>query len=569
MVKEEDKKFGELLLKKGILNKAQLLEVFNFKKHNNEELTQIITNKGLAEDEDVVDCLAELLNIPFIQLHDYAIDPAVLELVPKELSVKHKVFPVFKIEDCLTIAMVNPGDVQVIDRLHRETGYEIEPAVSLERDIIEAIETHYEGAKEFDSSLDEVIQNIESEKPKKDETTSAEKLKQLSAETPVVKLVNLVLSQAIMERASDIHIEPEEKTLQVRYRVDGLLHDSLTPPKHLQPAIISRIKILADLDIAESRTPQDGRFQIVINGREIDFRVSTLPTVYGENIVLRILDKSNLMLNLEDLGIEQDVYKKLQKMIDSSYGVILVSGPTGSGKTTTLYSILHALNKPDKNIITVEDPVEYRLKRIRQAQVNVKAGLTFAVGLRAILRQDPDILMVGEIRDSETAKIAIEAALTGHLVLSTIHTNDAPGGLTRLTEMGIEPFLSASAIIGIIAQRLVRKLCENCKMPYKPTASRLAQLRLTDVERSKDIEFYRAEGCFQCRNTGYKGRNGIYEIMVVDEEIRELTLNNASADQIKRAAIKNGMQNLRHDGLIKAMKGMTSLEEVLRVTNED
>ena len=565
MVKEEDKKFGELLFNKGILSKAQLVEVFNFKKHNNEELSQIIINKGFAEDEDVIDCLAEFLNIPFVQLQDYTVDPAVLEIVPKELSIKHKVFPVFKIENSLTIAMVNPGDVQAIDRLHRETGYEIEPAVSLERDVMKAIETHYEGAKEIDSSLDEVIQDIESEKPEKEETTSAEKLKQLSAETPVVKLVNLVLSQAIMERASDIHIEPEEKTLQVRYRVDGILHESLTPPKHLQAAIISRVKILANLDIAESRIPQDGRFQILINGREIDFRVSTLPTVYGENIVLRILDKSSLMLNLEDLGIEQEAYKKLKEMISSSYGVILVSGPTGSGKTTTLYSILHGLNTPDKNIITVEDPVEYRLKRIRQAQVNVKAGLTFATGLRAILRQDPDILMVGEIRDSETAKIAIESALTGHLVLSTIHTNDAPGGLTRLTEMGIEPFLSASAIIGIIAQRLVRKLCDNCKVSYKPTASNLSELRLKDG--IKDIKFYRAEGCFQCRNTGYKGRNGIYEIMAVDEEIRELTLNGASADQIKRAAIKNGMRNLRYDGIRKAMQGMTSVEEVLRITN--
>ncbi len=565
MVKEEDKKFGKLLFNKGILSKAQLLEVFNFKKHNNEELSQIIINKDFAEDEDVIGCLAEVLNIPFVQLQDYAVDPAVLEIVPKELSIKHKVFPVFKIENSLTIAMVNPGDVQVIDRLHRETGYEIEPAVSLERDVMKAIETHYEGAKEIDSSLDEVIQDIQNEKPEKEETTSADKLKQLSAETPVVKLVNLVLSQAIMERASDIHIEPEEKTLQVRYRVDGILHNSLTPPKHLQAAIISRVKILANLDIAESRIPQDGRFQILINGREIDFRVSTLPTVYGENIVLRILDKSSLMLNLEDLGIEQEAYKKLQEMISSSYGVILVSGPTGSGKTTTLYSILHGLNTPDKNIITVEDPVEYRLKRIRQAQVNVKAGLTFATGLRAILRQDPDILMVGEIRDSETAKIAIESALTGHLVLSTIHTNDAPGGLTRLTEMGIEPFLSASAIIGIIAQRLVRKLCDNCKVSYKPTASNLSELRLTDG--SKDIKFYRAEGCFQCRNTGYKGRNGIYEIMAVDEEIRELTLNGASADQIKRAAIKNGMRNLRYDGIRKAMQGVTSVEEVLRLTN--
>lgn len=567
MIKEEDKKFGELLLQKGVITKSQLLEAFNYKKHNDEELTQVLANKGFAADEDIYSCLAEHLNIPFIQLHDYAIDPAVLALVPKELALKHRVFPVFKIEDSLTIAMANPGDVQAIDRLHRESGFEIEPAVSLERDILYAIETHYENGQELDSSLDEVIQNIESEKPKEAETTSAEKLKQLSAETPVVKLVNLILSQAILERASDIHVEPEEKTLQVRFRVDGLLHDNLTPPKHLQAAMISRIKILADLDIAESRVPQDGRFQVSINGREVDFRVSTLPTVYGENIVLRILDKSSLMLNLEDLGLEKESYRLLKEMIASSYGIILVSGPTGSGKTTTLYSILQALNRPDTNIITVEDPVEYRLKRIRQAQVNVKAGLTFATGLRAILRQDPDVIMVGEIRDSETAKIAVEAALTGHLVLSTIHTNDAPGGLTRLTEMGIEPFLSASSTIGIIAQRLVRKLCENCRRPYKPNKTMLSQLKITEMK--KDIEFYRGEGCYHCKNMGYKGRSGIYEIMVVDEEIRELTLNNASADEVKRAAKRKGMRNLRHDGIRKAINGITSIEEVLRVTNAD
>ncbi|MFQ5822840.1 MAG: type II secretion system ATPase GspE [bacterium] len=567
MIKEEDKKFGELLVQQGIITAEQLIEVLNFKKHHDEELTQVIMQKGIASSKDVLVCLADYLNIPFIELQDYSIDPEVLNIVPKELTYKYRVFPLFKIENSLMVTMVNPGDVHVIDTLHRETGYDIEPAVSLENDILDAIESHYGISKNLDYSYDEVIENIEAEKPKEEATTSAEKLKQLSTEAPVVKLVNLIISQAILDRASDIHIEPEEKSLLVRYRIDGILHEHLSPPKHLQAAIISRIKILADLDIAENRIPQDGRFHVSLNGREIDLRVSTLPTVYGENVVLRVLDKSSLMLNLEDLGLEENLLKQFKEMLSSSYGIILVSGPTGSGKTTTLYSALQSINTPDKNIITVEDPVEYRLKMIRQSQVNVKSGLTFAAGLRSILRQDPDVIMVGEIRDSETAKTAVESALTGHLVLSTIHTNDAPGALTRLTEMGVEPFLTASATIGIIAQRLIRKLCDNCKKPYRPNLSIFNELGLK--KDNKNFVFYRGEGCAQCKNTGYKGRIGIYEIMTVNETIRELTLKNASADQIKKAAMDNGMQSLRHDGLQKAMKGITTLEEVFRVTNVD
>ncbi|RMD85832.1 MAG: type II/IV secretion system protein, partial [Calditrichaeota bacterium] len=413
---------------------------------------------------------------------------------------------------------------------------------------------------------DEVIQNIEEEKPDEEEQTSAEKLKQLSAEAPVVKLVNLIIAQAILDKASDIHIEPEEKSLRVRYRIDGILHEAFNPPKHLQAAIISRIKILSDLDIAESRVPQDGRFQVSLNGREVDLRVSTLPTVHGENVVLRILDKSSLMIDLEELGFSEDSLKQFKSLLASSYGIILVSGPTGSGKTTTLYSALQSINTPDKNIVTIEDPVEYRLKMIRQSQVNVKAGLTFASGLRAILRQDPDIVMVGEIRDSETAKIAVEAALTGHLVLSTIHTNDAPGGLTRLTEMGVEPFLTASATVGVVAQRLVRRICENCKEPYKPSPAILEEL---GISQEKERRFYRGVGCEECKNTGYKGRMGIYEIMSMDETLRELTLKQASSDQIKKVAIQHGMRTLRQDGLFKAIQGITTLEEVIRVTNVD
>lgn len=568
MISEEDRKFGALLVEKGIVNSGQLQETLKVKKHSDEDLTSLIIQKGIASYQDVYETLAEYYNMPFIELEGYSIDPDVLEVVPKDMAIKYKIFPVFKIEDTLTVCMVNPGDVQVIDALRRETGYSIEPAVSIEKDIVFAIRKYFESSGELDTTLDEVIQDIESEKPKKEqEKTSAEKLKQLSAGTPVVKLVSLIISQAILDRASDIHIEPEEKSLQVRYRIDGILHETLSPPKHLQAAIISRIKILADMDIAENRIPQDGRFQMVYNGREVDMRVSSLPTVYGENIVMRILDKTAVMLKMEDLGLDELSFSQLQTVLSSSYGVILVSGPTGSGKTTTLYSALQSINQPDKKIVTVEDPVEYRLKGIRQCQVNAKAGLTFAAGLRSILRQDPDIIMVGEIRDTETARIAIESALTGHLVLSTIHTNDAPGAITRLTEMGIEPFLCASATIGVMAQRLVRRVCGECKKPFTPNEATLADLRL--LESSDDPVFYMGEGCETCRNTGYKGRVGIYEVMIVNEEIRELILQHAPSTKIKQAAFKNGMRSLRQDALVRAKQGLTSIEEVFRVTNAD
>ncbi len=565
MISTEDRKFGQLLVERGILTPEQLTEALKYKKHQTDELTQILISRGLADSNATFNCLADYLSVPFVELSHYQYDATVLELIPAELASKYKIFPVFKIENSLTIAMVNPGDVQVIDTLHRETGYEIEPAVSPENEIIEAIRRHYEVGENLDSTFDEVIQNIEREKPKKEEKTSAERLKKLSAETPVVKLVDLIIAQAIMSRASDIHIEPEEHTVQVRLRIDGILYENISPPKHLQAAIISRIKILAQLDIAETRIPQDGRFPLTVSGRPIDLRVSTLPTVYGENVVMRILDKNKLMPNLEDLGFIDADFDRLKSALSSSYGVILVSGPTGSGKTTTLYSALDAINTPEKKIVTVEDPVEYRLKRIRQCQVNIKAGLTFAAGLRSILRQDPDVVMIGEIRDFETAKIAVEAALTGHLVLSTIHTNDAPGGITRLTEMGIEPFLTSSATVAVIAQRLVRSICLHCKEAYEPAQAVLDSL---NIGKEKPV-YYRGAGCEHCRSTGHLGRIGIYEIMLVDDEIRNMILTNVSANDMKRLAIQRGMRTLRQNALRRAEEGLTSLEEVFRVTNAD
>ncbi len=566
MVTEEDKKLGRFLEGMGLLTQAQLAEALKHKQSHNDELTQILVTRGLVSSRALCAAFADYLNIPFVDLDDYAIDPAVIELVPRALAEKHRVFPLFRIGNSLTITMANPGDVQVIDLLHRHTGLDIEPSVSQESDILRAINNHYDDTIDLNDSFDEVIQKADQQPTTRQQKSSIEKLRELSPETPAVKLVDLIIAQAVLDRASDIHIEPEESCLRIRYRIDGVLHECLSPPKNLQSAMISRIKILAELDIAETRTPQDGRFQMTAGGRKIDLRVSTLPTVYGENVVLRILDKSSLVLNLEDLGMSEETFQRFERILSHSYGVILVSGPTGSGKTTTLYSALNTINTPEKKIVTIEDPVEYRLPRIRQCQVNVKAGLTFAAGLRSILRQDPDIIMVGEIRDFETAKIAVESALTGHLVLSTIHTNDAPGGLTRLTEMGIEPFLTASATIAIIAQRLVKRICEECKEEYAPNS---ALLESVGLPANQPVPFYRGAGCHKCRNTGYRGRSGIYEIMNMDEHIRNLLLQNVSSTNIKQVALERGMLTLRQDALRKARHGDTSLEEVFRVTDPD
>ena len=568
MLRSSEKKLGELMVESGIITADQLAQAQKEQKSTGEEISQILVRLGFVAKANILRCLAEQLEVPFLDLNDYRIDPKAVNSLSKETAYNLKVIPVFQIGNVLTLAMTDPRDVTVIDRVRAETGLEIEPAVSSETEIRAALEQYYGPSTVFDQSIDEVIQKIQEEKPAEEVSErQAEKLKELAEEAPVVKLVNLIISQAIRDRASDIHIEPEEDTLRVRYRIDGVLHEAFLPPKNLQAAITSRIKILAEMDIAESRVPQDGRFQAKIDDYEVDIRASTLPTVYGENVVLRILDKTSVLIGLEDMGLTHELLEKLKKILASAYGIILVTGPTGSGKTTTLYSALQSLNTLEKNIITIEDPVEYRLKLIRQAQVNPKAGMIFASGLRSILRQDPDIIMVGEIRDSETAKIAVQAALTGHLVLSTLHTNDAPGALTRLTEMGVEPFLTASATVGVIAQRLVRKICPKCKQGYTPTENFVRELGI--AANGKKLSFYRGAGCSACKRTGYKGRLGIYEIMTMDEEIRELTLSAAPSDQIKKAALRNGMKTLRQDGLLKALKGVTTVEEVLRATNLD
>ncbi|RLJ00770.1 MAG: type II secretion system protein GspE, partial [Candidatus Aenigmatarchaeota archaeon] len=488
-------------------------------------------------------------------LSNYIISPQVINLIPKDIALKYKVIPVFKIENTLTVAMANPNDVFVIDELAKITGCLIEPVLADEISIRKAQEQYYGTT----GAIQEIIASLDKEK--------LADIEKLGRDSPVVKLVDFLITQAVQENASDIHIEPEEKFVSIRYRIDGILHRKLSLPKNAQPAIISRIKIMAGLDIAEKRLPQDGRILMKVGDKEIDLRVSTCPTVHGENVVLRILDKSSMIIGLENLGFPERELKIFEELISQPYGIILVTGPTGSGKTTTLYSALQRLNRDEVNIMTVEDPVEYQFPRMRQVQVNPKAGLTFASALRSFLRQDPDIIMVGEIRDLETTEIAIQAALTGHLVFSTLHTNDAPTAFTRLIEMGVEPFLVSSSILGVLAQRLVRKVCEKCKEEYKPSIALLKALGLEN-KVSQDIKFVKGKGCKLCSNTGYKGRTGIFELLKVTPQIRELILKRASADQIRELAISQGMRILREAAIEKLLLKITTPEEVMRVTQQ-
>jgi type IV pilus assembly protein PilB len=461
--------------------------------------------------------------------------------------------------------MVDPLNVFAIDDLRRATGLEIQPAVSSETEVMKAIDRFYGGTSTMEEAAKEADVQGYGVMPE-DQVID---LQRVGDDTPMIKLVNTMISQAVREGASDIHIEPDAEVLRIRYRVDGILREVMTPPRNLQAGVVSRIKIMADLDIAEKRVPQDGRIQMKVGEKDVDIRLSTLPTIFGEKMVMRLLDKSSILLGLEDLGLTSDTLVKFEKMIRRPYGLLLVTGPTGSGKTTTLYAALNRISSIERNVITIEDPVEYQIKYINQVQVNLKTGVTFANGLRAILRQDPDVVMVGEIRDTETASIAIQAALTGHLVFSTLHTNDSAGAVARLLDMGAEPFLVASSLIGVVAQRLVRKVCAHCKAPFTPTPDLIKSLNLDKLMNGqKETRLVKGAGCQQCRNTGYSGRLGIYEILPIDEAIRNLIVAKSSSTTIRNQAIQAGFAGLRLHGLAAALKGLTTLEEVLRVTQE-
>ena len=554
-------KIGDLLLTAGAIDEDQLKKGLQLQKQKGMQLGKALIQLGVTTQEKIMEALSEQLELPSISLNTYHIDTSVLANIDENFARTKKILPLFKLNNTLTIAMVDPLDVFTLDELGQKLSLEIEAAVCTEEDLNNALDLYYGTS----GKVDEVVQFIQ-EKEKEEKPIELEEIISGDAgadEAPIIRLVNLIFSQAIKEKASDIHIEPEEDLLRVRFRVDGVLHEMFVQPKNLQYAVTSRIKIMAELNIAERRLPQDGRFQIRVDNHDVDIRVSTIPSAHGENIVLRILDKSNLIVNLDDLGFTKKARKEFATALDSAYGVIIVSGPTGSGKTTTLYSALHSINSLDKNIITIEDPIEYRMKIIRQSQVNTKIGMTFAAGLRSILRQDPDIIMVGEIRDSETASVAVQAALTGHLVLTTLHTNDASGAVTRLVDMGIEPFLVSSSVMCVVAQRLVRKICQNCKYSYDASDALIKELKL---QPGKKYTFYKGKGCRNCKETGYKGRIAIFELLMINDDIRRMILEQKSSLDIRDYALKNGMKTLRQDGILKANNGKTTVEEVMHST---
>lgn len=542
------------MIASGLITPEQLAEGLSQQKQAGKRIGEILVEIGYITESDVFGALGDQLGVPYVSLSFYSVDSNVINLISEQFARQYKVIPLFRIGNSLTLGMADPLNLGVIDQVVRATGLEIEPSICSENDITQAID-HYYGTS---ASMDEVIQILGADDIEKEEDTH--NLAAMASDAPIVKLVSLMLAQAVKERASDIHVEPDETLLRVRFRVDSILREVYTHPRKLQGAVISRLKIMSSLDIAERRIPQDGRVQIMVDGKQIDLRVSTLPTIHGENIVMRIIDKSSIK-RLSELGFG-DEESKMRGLLARPNGIILVTGPTGSGKTFTLYSSLNEVSNMEKNVITLEDPIEYRLPLIRQSQVNVKAGMTFAAGLRSILRQDPDIVLVGEIRDSETAKIAVEAAMTGRLVLSTLHTNDAPGALPRLVDMGVEPFLVATAVAGVVAQRLVRRICTNCKVSFEAPESTLKAIGMA----GQQITLYKGEGCRACSNSGYKSRLAIFEILLMNEELRDLTVENASADKLRRAAMNNGMKTLRQDGFKKALEGLTSVEEVLRAT---
>lgn len=553
------KKLGELLVESQLITAEQLNQALRSKKPG-ERLGQVLVSLGYVTEQDIINVLEFQLGIPQIKLSELSLELNVVRLLPESIARRYNAIPVKLNDGYLTVAMVDPLNVVALDDIRLTTGYEIEPAIATEEEITRALAEYY-GLQDL---ADKVLQELEiSQVVERPELVQLGEGASDGNEAPVVRVVNSIIQQAIKTRASDIHLEPQEDKVRVRFRVDGLLRENMALPKNSAASIVSRVKIMAEMDIAEKRVPQDGRIQLKVEGREIDLRVSSLPTIFGEKIVMRILDKSSQLISLNKLGFRPELLNAYINLINIAYGMILVTGPTGSGKTTTLYATLNEINTAEKNIVTIEDPVEYVLEGINQIGVNTKAGLTFATGLRSILRQDPDVIMVGEIRDGETADIAVRAATTGHLVFSTLHTNDAAGALPRLIDMGAEPFLVASSVAGVVAQRLVRVICPKCKKAYQVPPGAAERLFLAKPEG--DLTIFKGVGCRECGNTGYKGRMAIHEVLHVTREIRELIMEKAPAETIKQQAVKQGMVTLKEDGVQKVLCGLTTVEEVMRV----
>jgi type IV pilus assembly protein PilB len=551
------KQLGDILLDNGLATRAQLTEAFEEHQRLGRSLGRVLVDKGILSESQLVAALAQQIGLRFVDLTEFPVDGSAVARVPESVCRRHTALPIGYEDGRLLVAMADPANVFAIDDIRSLTGLDVKPLVATRGDVVQAIDRF----QRADSDLDDLSASIDTAEDNQDLAS----VKEVLEDAPIVKFVNLLITQAIQDRASDIHIEPAEKELRVRFRIDGVLHEVMRSPKSIQSGVISRLKIMAELNIAERRVPQDGRLSVNTNGKKIDLRVATLPTVWGEKVVMRVLDNSTAMLTLADLGFSQNNYERYSQSFGKPYGMILVTGPTGSGKSTTLYATLNIVSTPEKNVITVEDPVEYRIPLINQVQVNNKAGLTFAAALRSILRSDPDIVLIGEIRDHETAQIAVEAALTGHLVLSTLHTNDAPSAITRLTEMDLEPFLVGSAIDAVLAQRLARRLCTKCKEAYTPTAESLVANRYPWTRDEPLPTLYRPIGCSNCSKTGYKGRLALHEVMVVSEDVERMAVERASAAAIGKVAREQGMTTLRDDGMRKVGEGVTSFEEILRV----
>ena len=556
------KKLGEILVEGGLLSQKQLEQALPFQKKSNLKLGQFLVREGIVSESQIVDLVSNQLKLEKYRPDKHTIDMELAKQIPADIAHKYAVAPLNKSGMLLTVAMMDPLDINALDATEVYTNCEVEAVICTEQQLNQLHTTlygTYAGIGGVLEDLEDVQIDKAPEKTANLEDVEVSSLQGMAQEAPVVRLVNSILSQGVREGASDIHVSPEKDHVQIRFRVDGKLHEVPAPPKSMFLPIISRLKILANMDIALSRVPQDGRFTVKMKNKDINIRASTIPSIYGENLVLRLLDTSSSIYSLELLGMNEHDRERLEGMMTKPSGMILSTGPTGSGKSTALYSILKRINQPDINIITVEDPVEYRIDKIRQVQLNRKAGMTFASGLRSILRQDPDVIMVGEIRDSETASIAVQAALTGHRVLSTLHTNDAAGAMTRLVDMGIEPFLVASVMLVSFAQRLVRKVCPHCRTPHKPSPEAVKYWRLSEVDTSG---FVIGQGCFNCMNSGYKGRTGIYEVLVIDEMVQDMILKRNSAHEINRAAIDAGnLATLRENALEKVFQGITSLEE--------
>ena len=566
----QDEYVVEILRDVGLVSPDDVNKAKDMTKLGGVGLLDALIRMGRVTQMDVTKALASQFGMDTINLAEYRVPDDVIALVPRHIARRYKIVPIYKHDNTLTVAISDPLDVDTVDSLRYILKVNVEPVVASKTDIENSITRYYgSGDDTVENMLQEITEGeIDLGVPQKMSDTKLEEAIETEADAPIIKLVGLLIMEAYRNRASDIHIEPLEKRLRVRYRIDGVLQEVDNPPKRLQPAIISRIKIMSNMSIAEKRVPQDGRIQIPVMGRTLDLRVSSLPTNHGESIVMRILDKTSLLLGLGDLGFFSDQQEIMNKLISAPDGVFLVTGPTGSGKTTTLYACLNSINRPDRKIITVEDPVEYQLGGINQVQVNADINLTFAAALRSILRQAPNIIMIGEIRDLETANIAVQASLTGHLVFSTLHTNDAPSAVTRLIDMGVKPFLVASSVRAIMAQRLVRKVCPKCKELYAPTQYEMDVLKLNAEELQK-VTLFKGRGCGDCSRTGYRGRTGIYEIFVIDEEVRRLIYEKVPSNVLRARAREIGMKTLREDGVRKIMAGVSTPEEVISITQGD